>query len=88
MPPQLLQAVWSRAALQAGSCLGLCSQGASHIRTSSHIHLTCQRAGAGQAALLWTVPPAAWGLPLCTQLPGAWASDSFLACATQAMVSR
>lgn len=63
--PQLLQAVWSRAALQAGSCLGLCSEGVPHTRTSPHVCLTCQRAGAGQAALLWTLPPAAWGLPHC-----------------------
>lgn len=62
--PQLLQAVWGRAALQAWSCLGLCSQGAPHIRTSPHVHLTCQRAGADQAALLWTLPPAAWALPV------------------------
>lgn len=45
--------------------LGLCSEGAPHTRTSPRVCLTCQRAGAGQAALLWTLPPAAWGLPHC-----------------------
>ena len=70
--PPAAQTVWSRAALQAASCLGPCSRGAPGSQNQP-LCTSCVRAGAGWAALLQALPPAAWGLlPCAPAFQGLW----------------